>query len=77
MDFNKILSIAKLLRLPNKDIETIEEYLEHAEWGIAFEVLCSAIEYDKITISHKDYIQIKEIGEYMGMDKDLWEVFEV
>ncbi|HBQ26807.1 MAG TPA: hypothetical protein DD791_10480 [Syntrophomonas sp.] len=63
--------------MPNKDIETIEEYLEHGEWGIAFEVLRSAIESDKTTISHNDYIQIKEIGKYMGMDKDLREVFEV
>jgi len=77
MDFNRIISIAKILGLPIRDIETIEEYLEHCEWGIAFEVLCSAIECDKIAISHNDYIQIKEIGEYMGMDKDLWEVFQV
>lgn len=77
MDFNKILGIAKKLELPSKDIKTIEEYLEHGEWGIAFEVLCSAIEYDKIVIRHNDYIQIKEVGEYMGMDKDLWEVFKV
>jgi hypothetical protein len=38
MDFNKILSIAKLLELPNKDIETIEEYLEHGEWGGVFPI---------------------------------------
>ena len=77
MDFNKILIIANKLHLLTKDIDTITEYLEHSEWGIAFEVLCSAIEYDKIPISHDVYIQIKEIGEYMKMDKDLWEVFEV
>jgi hypothetical protein len=77
MDFDKILIIANKLKLPKKDIETITEYLEHGEWGIAFEVLCSAIEYDKISISHDDYIRIKAIGEYMGMDKELWEVFKV
>lgn len=77
MDYNIILNIAKSLKLSNNDIVTIDEYLEHNEWGIAFEVLCSAIEYDRIDISHYDYIQIKEIGECMGMDKELWEVFEV
>jgi hypothetical protein len=77
MDFNKILFIADKLRLAMKDIDTITEYLEHSEWGIAFEVLCSAIEYDKIPISQEDYIQIKEIGEYMNLDKDFWEVLKV
>lgn len=77
MDFKKILVVAIKLKLPTKDIDTITEYLEHGEWGIAFEVLCSAIEYDKILISHDEYVQIKAIGEYMGMDKELWEVFEI
>jgi hypothetical protein len=70
------LIIANKLHLPTKDIDAITEYLEHAEWGIAFEILCSAIEYDKVPISNDEYIQIKEIGEYMKMDKDFWEVFE-
>lgn len=72
-----ILDIAKRIKLPTKDIELIGEYLEYREWGIAFEVLCSAIEYDKIQISLVDYSEIKQIGEYMEMDKELWEVFKI
>lgn len=77
MDMNRILQIAKRINLPTKDIESITEYLEHGEWGIAFEVLCSAIEYDKIPILIVHYTEIEQIGKYMEMDKELWEVFKI
>ena len=77
MDFDRILILAKKLKLPEDDIETIAEYLEHGEWGIAYEVLCSAIEQDKIVITHQIYLQIKAMGEYMRMDEDLWKVLEI
>ncbi|AUG56754.1 MafI family immunity protein [Acetivibrio saccincola] len=72
MDFNKILVIAKRNNLPHNDIETIREYLEHREWGIAFEQLCSAIEDEEIVITEDDYALIEEIGNIMNMDKKLW-----
>lgn len=77
MNFNQILVIAKIIKIPVKDIDAITEYLDHVEWGIAFETLCSAIEQDKIEISANEYVLIKEIGEYMNMDERLWEVFKV
>jgi len=72
----EILEIAKRVKLPSSDIDAIIEYLEHNEWGIAFEVLCSAIENDQLPISSDEYIQIRRIGESMGMDSNLWEVFQ-
>ena len=77
MDFDRILEMAIDLKLPKIDIDSITEYLEHGEWGIAFELLCSAIEFDKIEITHLIYLEIKEMGEHMHMDEDLWEVFGI
>ena len=73
MDFDNILDIAIRNGLPQSDVLIINEYLEHSEWGIAFEQLCSAIEQENIVITKTDFQLIKDIGEFMGMDKGLWE----
>ena len=70
---NKILELAKSANLPLKDIKDISEYLEHREWGLAFEILCSALKEYKISISNVDYNELKKLGEKMEMDKKLWE----
>jgi hypothetical protein len=68
-----ILYIAKELCLPSNDINSIKEYLEYNEWGIAFEVLCSAIEQENILVNKAQYEKIISIGERMEMDHGLWE----
>lgn len=50
----------------------MDEYLEHNELGLAFEVLCVSIEKDKIKISQKDYEIINTLGIQMEMDNNLW-----
>ncbi len=72
MDYSRILDIAQQLKLPQNDIDSITEYLEHNEWGISFEVLCSAIEAEGIVISRDDYKEIEAMGLSMGMDNELW-----
>lgn len=72
MNYDNILAIALKNKLPSNDIKLIHEYLEYNEWGIAFEVLCSAIESDKINISLADFEEIKAIGKRMNIDEGLW-----
>jgi len=68
----KILYIAKKLCLSQEDINNIEEFLEHNEYGIAFEELCSAIEQENISLNHAQYEEIVSIGKLMKMDSWLW-----
>lgn len=68
----KILEIANNLNIAIKDKKDIDEYLEHNELGLAFEVLCVSIERDKIKISQKDYEIINTLGIQMEMDNNLW-----
>lgn len=75
MKYEEILDVAKRIQLPSKDIEAIAEFLEYNEWGIAFEVLCSAIKNDLLSVSKDEFIRINLIGESMDMDKNLWEIF--
>lgn len=72
MNYDNILAIALKNKLPSNDIKLIHEYLEYNEWGIAFEVLCSAIESDKINISLADFEEIKAIGKRMNIGEGLW-----
>ena len=51
----KIIEVTNNLNITTKDKKDIDEYLEHNELGLAFEVLCVSIERDKIKISQKDY----------------------
>lgn len=62
-----ILHIAEDIKLPLEDKEEIQEYLDYNEWGIAFEILCSAIEQHKINISQKQKEEIARIENEMGI----------
>lgn len=48
---SKIAAISRELNIGKKDKEDIEEYLDYNEWGLAFEVLCTAIQESNIKIS--------------------------
>ena len=68
----KIREITNVLNMTMKDKKDIDEYLEHNELGLAFEVICVAIERDKIEILHDDYEIINELGNQMKIDNELW-----
>lgn len=68
----KIIEVTNNLNITKKDKQDIDEYLEHNELGLAFEVLCVSIERDKIKISQKDYEIINTLGLQMKMDNNLW-----
>ena len=68
----KIIEITNNLNIAKKDKQDIDEYLDHNELGLAFEVLCVSIERYKIKISQKDYESINTLGTQMEMDSNLW-----
>lgn len=68
----KIIEITNNLNITKKDKQDIDEYLDHNELGLAFEVLCVSIERYKIKISQEDYEIINTLGVQMEMDNNLW-----
>lgn len=68
--------IKRLLRTINgislDDINEIIEFLDHDEWGVAFEILCTVIEQENIIITIFQYQEIVDIGNKMNMDCNLW-----
>lgn len=72
-----ILHIAEDIKLPLEDKEEIQEYLEYNEFGIAFEILCIAIEEYDIGISQERKEEIARIGNEMEMDERLWSSLKI
>lgn len=54
------------------DINEIIEFLDHDEWGVAFEILCTVIEQENIIITIYQYQEIEDIGNKMNMECNLW-----
>ena len=70
---DEILYLAKGLSLPERDINDIAVYLEHDEWGLAFEVLCISITENGLTVNKETFYHIMRMGEQMKMPKGLWD----
>jgi hypothetical protein len=59
-------------RLPSNDAKNIEEFIDHNEFGLAFETLCCQLyEYD-ITISKEFYEKIVLYGESIEIKPSEW-----
>ena len=69
----EMLLLACEIGLPDNDIRDIDEYINHNERGLAFEVLCSSIQQYGLEVSDDQYQTICTLGEKMEMDNDLWQ----
>ncbi|MHB8130089.1 MAG: MafI family immunity protein [Mobilitalea sp.] len=57
---NELLNIAvQIPKITEKDKKEINEFLEHDEWGITIEVLCSILIEEDIVISIELYDSIR------------------
>lgn len=69
----EMLLLAREIGLSDNDIRDIDEYINHNERGLAFEVLCSSIQQYGLEVSDDQYQTICTLGENMEMDNDLWQ----
>ena len=69
----EILLLAREVGLPSNDIRDIDEYIDHNEQGLAFEVLCSSIQQYGLKVSDDQYKTICALGENMEMYNDIWQ----
>lgn len=69
----EMLLLAREIGLPDNDIRDIDEYIDHNEQGLAFEVLCSSIQQHGLKVSGNQYQMICALGENMEMDNDIWQ----
>ena len=69
----ELLLLSREIGLPDNDIKDIDEYIDHNEQGLAFEVLCSSIQQYGLNVSDDQYQMICALGENMEMDNDIWQ----
>lgn len=68
-----ILKIVETIpELEKSDKDEIYEMLEHDEWGVAFEIICSVLEQEHIIINKRTYLLIGQLGKQMDMPNSLW-----
>ncbi|MGE7274883.1 MafI family immunity protein [Brevibacillus panacihumi] len=73
----RILKIIDLISdLPARDRNSLNELLEHDEWGVALESLCGALCEEKIKITRTIFEEIKATGGEMELESSLWESLE-
>lgn len=69
----EMLLLAREIGLADNDIRDIDEYIDHNEQGLGFEVLCSSIQQYGLKVSDDQYQKICALGENMEMDNDIWQ----
>ena len=69
----EMLLLAREIGLSDNDIRDIDEYINHNERGLAFEVLCSSVQQYGLRVSDDQYQKLCELGEKMEMGNDLWQ----
>ena len=66
----KLIEIARILGLNEKDLKNAKDYLEHNEFGLCFDTLITQMyEYD-IEIDNNSYELISKIGKKMNLEVD-------
>ena len=58
--------------MPQQDVDSMIELLDHGEWGVAFEILCSTLVQEKIPIDTAMFRKIEHIGRQMNFEEILW-----
>lgn len=58
--------------IPQQDRDAMTELLDHGEWGVAFEILCSVLVQERIPIDTATFRKINHIGQLMNYEDTLW-----
>lgn len=74
MNVSLLVNIVNDLRdqILKKDLNQAVEFLDHDEWGLAFEFICDLIYGYKIPISQERYNKIEDYGKSIGISDKYW-----
>ena len=54
------------------DIKNIIEFIEHEEYGLAYETICTQLYEHRIKISHEIYNEISFLGQLIEIQPSVW-----
>ena len=74
MDLSILKNIIDELRtkLPPEDLALINEFIDHDEWGIAYQHICIQLSEYEIPISRNLYEKIEKFGSLIGIPDAYW-----
>jgi hypothetical protein len=70
--FDELLTQGTLALQP-RDRKQVTEFVEHNEFGLAFDELLAAIREESLEIDELDFSRIDRIGRTIGLDPSTWE----
>ncbi|MCW3111007.1 MAG: hypothetical protein JWQ09_5513 [Segetibacter sp.] len=72
---NRLLDLLKetSTQLTSEDIMLISEFIEHNEWGLAYETLCTQLDEYNAQISSATYEKITDLAKVMNIDSIIWQ----
>jgi hypothetical protein len=59
-------------RLPDGDYRHIRSMVEHREWGIGLEDLCTQLHENAIGLRESEFAKIQELTSTMGLPPKTW-----
>lgn len=70
---NRLLKLAIEAGLGEDDAQTVDEFIIHKEYGLAFDtIVCQLFEYDN-EISPMFYSRIEEVGKSFGYNSEQYD----
>lgn len=63
-------------RLPAEDFTHVRELVEHREWGIGLEDLCTQLHEHSLPIDSAETLAIRRLASEMGLSADTWRVLQ-
>jgi hypothetical protein len=63
-------------KLRSELVDEIREFIEHREYGVAYELLCHLITSENQRIPPNIFKMIVELGQQMELPNDVWEKLE-
>ena len=61
------------ISVSTEQLRNANDYIEVAEYGLAFEALCFTLKENKIPISKYTYKIVEDLGNMMLLDPEIWE----
>jgi len=59
--------------LPSENATDALELLDHAEWGVAFDLICTQLYEYEIPVSKEQFALIEQTARMMDMDSTNWD----
>lgn len=64
-------------KLPPERRQDMIELIEHGEWGIAFENLCTNLDDFYVKVSEQTLVELEKTGIKMNIDPSYWQDLEI